>query len=118
VPVPAPVVPVVQPDSKIVGILANAEEADKRRIRDVYSALATIVQRDSGKFVKTTEQWAELHARTLTMAIDKVGKYPQLDEAIEGVFLSAVGTDDVVPANADTQKKLITACEIIILSAK
>jgi hypothetical protein len=52
----------------------------------------------------------------LQLAIDTPGKYKGLDDAIETVFLKTVGTD-VMPNNPDTQKKLVTACEIIANSA-
>lgn len=117
-PVPAPVVPVVETDAKLVELLANADAADKQRIVDVYSALSTILTRDDGKRINNTEKWAELQGRTLDMAIDQVGKYPGLDVAIENVFLSVMGTDDVLPNNGETQMKLIRACKIIVASAE
>lgn len=117
-PSPAPVVPVVETDAKLVELLANADAADKQRIVDVYSALSTILTRDDGKRINNTEKWAELQGRTLDMAIDQVGKYPGLDVAIENVFLSVMGTDDVLPNNGETQMKLIRACKIIVASAE
>lgn len=119
VPVPAPEpAPVVETDAKIVELLANADAADKNRIVGVYSAMMTILQRDDGKLVNTTEKWAMWHANTLTLAIDQPGKYPGLDMAIEEVFRRTVGTDDVLPNNGETQMKLLKACEIIVESAK
>lgn len=117
-PEPAPVAPVVDVDAKIVELLANADAADKARIVSVYSGLETVLTRDNGKRINTTEKWSELQARTLEMAIEQVGKYPGLDAAIENVFLTVVGTDDVLPNNGDTQMKLIKACKLIIASAE
>lgn len=114
---PPVVNPAAEVDAEIVATLRPATAADKRRIVDVYTALATIVRRDLGKRVTNTEQWAELQARTLDLAIDTPGKYPKFDQQIEAVFLRCVGTDDVVPANAEMQGKLIQACEIIANSA-
>jgi hypothetical protein len=112
-----PVTPAVAPDgptdSALLKILAAASPAEKARIRDVYTALCAVLTRDAGKRLTTTEQWAELHARTLQLAIDTPGKYSGLDEAIETVFKTTVGTDDVLPGNEDTRKKLISACAII-----
>lgn len=114
-------VPVVSPnadvDADIVATLSGADLADKRRIVSVYQGLVVVLKRDGGKRVSNTEQWAELQARTLELAIDTPGKYPGLDRQIEAVFLRCVGTDDVVPNNAETQKKLIQAAEIVANSA-
>jgi hypothetical protein len=112
-PPPAPKVT----DKTLLEILKPATPEDLARINGVYSALGVVLARDSGERVTTTEQWAELQARTLQLAIDTPGKYKGLDDAIETVFLKTVGTDDVMPNNPDTQKKLVAACEIIANSA-
>jgi len=104
-------------DPTIVQKLATATPAELERINGVYSGLITVLRRDKGNVVKTTEQWETLAARTLRLAIDEPGKYPGLDEAIEAVFVKTVGTTDVLPSNPDTLAKLITACEIVANSA-
>lgn len=101
----------------IVKLLDEASDADLARIRSVYTGLARVLQRDAGKRITTTEQWEELAAATLQLAIDEPGKYAGLDEAIEAVFVGALG-DDVLPNNADTRNKLIGACEIVVNSAE
>jgi hypothetical protein len=116
----APVTPAGPTDTKIVELLVDADTVDTDRINGVYNGLAEVLRRDGGQPVKrivTTEQWAELQARTLNMAIDTPGKYPDLDKAIEAVFLRAVGTDDAVPANDATRAKLIEACVTVANSA-
>lgn len=105
-------------DSTIQNVLKSAAAGDKADIRGVYKALRKVVTRDAGKRVTTTEQWADLHANTLQLVITQVNKYPGLDAAIEGVFLTTVGTDDVLPANEETRTKLVEACDIIVNSAK
>jgi len=115
-PAAGPVTPKVT-DKTLLEILKPATPEDLARINGVYSALGVVLARDSGELVTTTEQWAVLQARTLKLAIDTPGKYKGLDDAIETVFLKTVGTDDVMPNNPDTQKKLVTACEIIANSA-
>lgn len=113
-----PVTPAGETDGKIVELLTGSDPADRARIRDVYLALKTILQRPSAPtLISTTEKWAELHARTLNLAIEEAGKYPTLDQAIEQVFLTTVGTDDVLPGNPDTLKKLTEACDIVANSA-
>jgi hypothetical protein len=117
---PAPVTPVVvhDTDAVIVTLLANADSADKARINGIYTALVAVLKKDAGKRITTTEQWADLQANTLQLAIDTPGKYPGLDTAIEAVFLAKLGTDDVLPGTPETQAKLIDACETIASSAR
>lgn len=119
-PVPTPVVvePVGETDAQIVALLKTASTDDKNRVVSIYSGLKFVLQRDKGQRVNTTEKWAELQANTLQLAVEQVGKYPGLDVAINDVFKRVVGTDDVLPANADTQTKLIKACDIIADSAR
>jgi hypothetical protein len=118
----APVAPVAPhaTDAEIVKLLATADGADKQRVFDVYTALSKVLARDLAKppaRITTTEQWAEVQANTLQLAIDQPGKYPGLDKAIESVFLAKLGTDDVLPGTPDTQAKLIDACDTIASSA-
>jgi hypothetical protein len=116
----APVAPVAEhdTDATIVKLLATADSADKARVNGIYTALAAVLKKDAGKRITTTEQWADLQANTLQLAIDTPGKYPGLDTAIEAVFLAKLGTDDVLPGTPDTQAKLIDACETIASSAR
>lgn len=122
IPVVKPVVEdtdVAAPDAEIVKVLRPATAADKARVRSIYSGLATVLRRDATvKRLRTTEQWAEVHAATLELAVEQVGKYPGLDVAINNVFLRVVGTDDVLPANDATRAKLIEACDVIVSSAR
>jgi hypothetical protein len=104
-------------DAKIVELLSKADAADKARVEGVYSGLVYVLKRDNGGRVTTTEKWEEVQQNTLDLAIETVGKYPGLDEAIESVFLKAVGTDDVMPNNPEVLAKLIAACETIANSA-
>ena len=99
--------------------VAKADDAkeDKARVNSVYEGMAFVLTRDGGKRISTTEQWADLQANTLQLAIEQPGKYPGLDVAIENVFVAKVGTKDVLPSNADTRAKLIDACKTIASSA-
>ena len=111
------------PDQTIVGLLRGAAAEDRARIRSVYAGMKHVLQRDKGERVSTTEKFAEVHANTLQLAIDKPGKYPGLDDAIESVFIAAVGQTNLDPTvvNAITpemQAKLITACDVIIVSSR
>lgn len=118
VPAPEPPAPTVPADADIVAALKNAESADKARIVSVYSGVIRVLKRDGGKRVANTEKWADMHANTLQLAIDTPGKYPGLDVAIEAVFAREIGTDDVLQVDAEVQKKLVRACEVVIESAK
>jgi hypothetical protein len=111
-----PSAPVVT-DAKIVELLKDAAPEDRARIYGIYTGLKTVIARDNGQLVSTTDKWATLQANTLKLAVDKAGVYPGLDTAIEAVFLAAVGTDDVVSVTADVVAKLQTACDTIANSA-
>ena len=116
---PAPTAPVVT-DPTVVRILQNAESADKQHVHDLYAALKVVLDRDVQKSparLTTTEQWRELHARTLQLAVDKPGKYADLDKAIEAVVFAQLGTLDPVTITPEVSKKLTTACEIVAASA-
>lgn len=117
-PAPAPVAPAVDSDAEIVDLLRAAAQPDKARIVGVYTGLRTVLLRDGGKRVTTTEKFADLQANTLQLAIDTPGKYPGLDVAIERVFAAAVGTKDVVAVTPEMQKSLVHACDVIIASAR
>ena len=122
VPGLAPVDPAVTgpTDVAVVSALADATSEDRAHIAGIYTGLVTVLKRDSTKLplrIATTEQWADLQANTLQLAIETPGVYPGLDTAIEAVFAQAIGTDDVMSVTADVQQKLIAACETITNSA-
>lgn len=120
-PQPAPVVvpeAPVETDAAIVTLLKEATPEDKGRVVSIYEGMTFVLNRDKGQRINTTEKLAEWQANTLQLAVEQVGKYPGLDVAIDNVFKRVLGTDDVLPATAETQQKLINACEIIANSAK
>lgn len=114
--------PVVPPDETIAALLAYAPAADKDHVAGTYTGLRDVVQRDAGKLMKTTEQWALLQANALQLAVDGTklkGKYPGLDVAIEAVFESKLGKDkEVTAADEATRAKIIEACDVIVSSAQ
>jgi hypothetical protein len=117
VPAPAPVpAPPAETDARIASVLQNATPEDRARIASIYTGLRTVLTRDKGEFVNNTERFAVLQANTLKLAVDQVGRYPGLDVAIEGVFKTAIGTDDVVSLTPDVVAALCKACDIIINS--
>lgn len=116
-PKPAP-----NADATIVKLLAAAPKEDKAHIAGIYAALIDVLKRDGGKLVKTTEQWAMLHANQLQLAVGGTalkGKYAGLDAAIEAVFEAKLGKDkEVAPADEATRNKIIDACTVIVSSAQ
>lgn len=108
-------------DEAIVSALVNATPEDREHIAGIYTGLVTVLTRDSNKLptrITTTEQWADLQANTLQLAVETPGVYPGLDTAIEGVFAQVMGTDDVLSVTPDVRQKLIAACETITNSAR
>jgi hypothetical protein len=67
---------------------------------------------------RLTERWSDFQANTLQLAIETSGKYSGLDVAIENVFKTQLGTDDVLPTDSATQQKIIKACQIVAASAR
>lgn len=117
-PAARPVAPTATVDAEIVKLLAGSDAADRARIYDVYTSLKTVLQRPTApQRITTTEKWEEVHGHTLDLAIEQVNKYPGLDEAIERVFQTTLGTDDVMPGTPATLKKLTEACDVIAASA-
>lgn len=122
-PQPVDVAPVVTgpTDAGIVTALATATPEDRVHIAGIYTGLITVLKRDAAKLparLTTTEQWAEVQANTLQLAIETPNMYPGLDTAIEAVFAQAIGTTDVVAVNDAVRQKLLTACETIVNSTQ
>lgn len=108
----------VDVDAAVVEALADATAEDKAHVAGTYDGMLRVFNRDKGVRIKTTEKWADFQANTLQLAIETAGEYPGLDVAIENVFKTQLGTDDVLPTNSDTQQKIVAACQIISASAR
>lgn len=108
----------VAADPAVVAALANATADDKAHVAGTYEGMLRVFGRDKGARVKTTEKWSDFQANTLQLAMETPGKYPGLDVAIENVFKTQLGTDDVLPTSEETQQKIIKACQIIVASAR
>lgn len=120
-PVPVePVVPVVghATDAGILALLANATPDDKARFDSVYTGLANVLTRDKGVRVNTTEQFHDIQANTLQLAVEKPGVYSGLDVAIEQLFDGAIGSKEVQAITPDMLKKIVDVCETIASSAR
>lgn len=119
---PEPAKPVdavdVEVSPAIVKALAEATPEDKAHVAGTYDGMLRVISRDKGKRIKTTERWADFQANTLQLAIETPGQYSGLDVAIEEVFKTQLGTDDVLPTDEATQQKIIKACQIVSASAR
>jgi hypothetical protein len=111
-------IPAADPDNALVTVLRNATAADRGRIVSIYSGMYRVMERDAGARVSNTEKLAELHANTLQLAVDQVGKYPGLDVAIDDVFKGALGTTDVVPVKGEVLNNVLKACAVVVASAQ
>lgn len=124
-PAPSTVISTPKPDKALLvwaeplrKILPSMLPADRQYLANFYDALAFVLIRDSKRsdpILKTTEDFAVFHGGSLEAAIDKekVGVYPGLDEAVDQVFATAIGSDDVKVIDADTRTKLAAASGVL-----
>ncbi len=92
---------------------------DRLYLADFYDAMAWVVMRDklrdqNQKVLKTNEDFVRFHAGSLQLCIDRgdVGKTPGLGEAVDQVFVDALG-DDAIPLGDDELDMLIAACNAL-----
>lgn len=98
-------------------IVSGMLPADRKYLANFYDAMVFVLMRDAGRdepICSTVGKFAEFHAGSLQLAIDRqnVGKYPGLGEAIDQVFVNAVGADDV-RLEASSRTKLTAACGVL-----
>lgn len=117
-PTPAPVDVAVPVDAAVVKALANATPEDKAHVAGIYDAMAVVLKRDNGQRIKTTERLSDYQTNMLQLAVATPGKYEGLDVAIENVFKTQIGTDDVIVNTPETQQKILKACQIVAASAR
>jgi hypothetical protein len=87
--------------------LQSASHADRARVAAIYSALADVIARDSGQLITTTSAWRAIYSDALRLAVggtDFVGKYPDLDKAVEKVLAQHYPQDDLPIDAAMTDK--------------
>lgn len=93
--------------------LQSAPPADRARVASIYRALADVMARDAGRLIATTAQWRAVYQDALRLAAggtDLVGKYPDLDEAIEET-LAKYYSLDVTAIDAKMAEKIAAACK-------
>ena len=98
-------------------ILPRMLPKDRIYLATLYDAMAYVLMRDGDRakpIISSNDQFAAFHAGTLNLAIDKaaVGKYPGLAEAIDEVYVNALGPD-VRELDAEARKHLIAACGVL-----
>ncbi len=98
-------------------ILPRMLPKDRIYLATLYDAMAYVLMRDGDRekpIISSNDQFAAFHAGTLNLAIDKaaVGKYPGLAEAIDEVYVNALGAD-VRELDAAARKRLIAACGVL-----
>lgn len=92
--------------------LQSASSSDRALVASVYRALADVMARDAGRLIATTAKWRAIYQDALRLAAggtELVGKYPDLDEAIEET-LSKYYTLDVMTIDAKMAEKIAAAC--------
>ncbi len=109
----------VKPTGVVAEALRYATAKDKSTVASIYESLADITKRDGGKRIATTAAWREIHQATLGLAVgdtDLVGKYPDLDDAVEEVIGSHISLDNV--ALSGVTDDIVAACKEIAASAR
>ena len=90
----------------VANALKSASSSDRAKVRSLYGSLADLMARDSGKLITTTAAWRAVYQDALRLAAggtDLVGKYPDLDDAVEEVLSKHYGLENLAidPALAD-----------------
>lgn len=98
-------------------ILPRMLPKDRQYLATLYDAMAYVLIRDGERekpIIGSSDQFAAFHAGTLKLAVDKaaVGKYPGLAEAIDNVYVNALGAD-VRELSVDDRRALIAACGVL-----
>ena len=98
-------------------ILPRMLPKDRLYLATLYDAMAYVIIRDGERekpIIGSNDQFVAFHTGTLNLAIDKaaVGKYPGLAEAIDEVYLSALGAE-VRELSKDDRRALIAASGVL-----
>jgi hypothetical protein len=92
--------------------LSSASPSDRATLSATFRALADVMRRDAGRRITTTGVWRAVYKDALALAVggtDVVGKYPDLDKAVEEVLANYYSLDDVA-IDQDIAQKITTAC--------
>ena len=95
--------------------LQSASSTDRAKTASLYRALAGLMARDSGRLITTTAAWRSIYSDALRLAVggtDLVGKYPDLDDAVEKV-LSEHYTLDNLPIDEAMSSKIVAGMKAV-----
>lgn len=95
--------------------LQSASSPDRAKLRSIYGALADIMARDTGRLITTTAVWRSIYSDALRLAAGGttlVGKYPDLDEAVEKV-LAEHYTLDNLPIDQALADKIVAGMKTV-----
>ena len=104
-------------------ILPKMLPADREYLAAMYDAMREIIANDSKReapIIASTEAFAMYHSGTLDSAIDleKVGKYPGLDVALDKVFFEALKTDDPRALAPADRQAILDGCSVLVYTLK
>lgn len=100
--------------------LQSASSSDRAKVSAVYGALADVIARDSGQLLTTTSAWRAVYSDALRLAVGGtglVGKYPDLDKAVEEVLAKHYTLDDR-PIDAALAEKIAAGMREVERQAK
>lgn len=117
---PKPPSEVMQWAAPLRPVLPRMMPEDRRYLSSFYDAMAFVLIRDGQRdtpIISSTEQFANFHAGSLRLSIDKasVGKYQGLAEAIDETFVNACGAD-IKPITQEVRSRLVAACGALAYS--
>lgn len=93
----------------VADALKSATSSDRAKVRSIYAALADLMARDQGRLITTTAAWRAIYSDALRLAAggtDLVGKYPDLDEAVEKVLSQHYSLDNL-PIDSALADKIV-----------
>lgn len=95
-------------------ILPKMVVKDRLYLANLYEAMAFVLVNDGDRpqpIISDTTKFSTFHAGTLNLAVKRanVGKYAGLGEAIDQVFMAAIGPDER-KLDDETRNKLVVAC--------
>lgn len=93
----------------VADALKSATSSDRAKVRSIYAALADLMARDQGRLITTTAAWRAIYSDALRLAAggaDLVGKYPDLDEAVEKVLAQHYSLDNL-PIDSALADKIV-----------
>lgn len=118
---PTPLVSTPQPSPEVMALagpvkpfLARMTPKDRVYLSNFYEAVGYVLLRDGERdqpIISDTRKFELFHAGSLRLAVNKsdVGKYGELGDAIDKVFLDAVGNDEK-EIDVGLRSKIVSAC--------